>query len=433
MQDNSILNFIGDFINAGLREVFAGGTVEQISLDEETKKLSITARFDRYIEDSCILSAQNEIKTALEINKAVIEPRYHHSAFSDKCAPQLVRVMKENIAAANGFLENAKLDFSENSVVITVFNGADILNEAGAKDFLIKYIKEVFDLRVDVVIKGEGGAPKLDSPEYVQMQANNVKIEVPVAEETKKPKAPKQEYDDLPISLTNAKIIYGNKIKSKPVPLSDISIEDGNVTVWGKIFSLDMRDTRDGKRKIINFNITDKTNSYTVKIFEATQNCEQLAAGIADGKVVMLRGHVEYDDYIKTECIKATSVMLIEEIDIKDTAEEKRVELHMHTNMSAMDGLTDAGKLVARAAKWGHKAVAITDHGVVQAYPAAAAAAKKNGIKVIYGMEGYLVDDSAKIVTGNVDMPLRGTFIVFDVETTGLRTDRVRLTEIGAV
>ena len=152
MQDNSILNFIGDFINAGLREVFAGGTVEQISLDEETKKLSITARFDRYIEDSCILSAQNEIKTALEINKAVIEPRYHHSAFSDKCAPQLVRVLKENIAAANGFLENAKLDFSENSVVITVFNGADILIEAGAKDFLIKYIKEVFDLRVDVVI-----------------------------------------------------------------------------------------------------------------------------------------------------------------------------------------------------------------------------------------------------------------------------------------
>ena len=117
-----------------------------------------------------------------------------------------------------------------------------------------------------------------------------------------------KEYEDLPISLTNAKVIYGNKIKSKPVPLKGISIEDGNVTVWGKVFSLDMRDTRDGKRKIINFNITDKTSSYTVKIFEAVQNCEQLVANISDGKVVMLRGHVEYDDYIKTYCIKANSV-----------------------------------------------------------------------------------------------------------------------------
>ena len=432
MQENNILNFIGEFINAGLREIFSSGLVERISLDEETMKLSITARFDRYIEDNFILNAQNEIKSALGINKAVITPLYPQSAFSDKCIPQLKRVIKENIAAANGFLENAKFTVRENAVEIHVFNGADILCEAGAKEFLSKYIRDTFGVQSEVEITGESSA-KLDSPEYVQMQAEGIKIEVPVEEDLSKPKEAKQEFDDLPISLTNAKVIYGNKIKSKPVPLSGISIEDGNVTVWGKVFSLDMRDTKDGKRKIINFNITDKTNSYTVKIFEAVQNCEQLVAGISNGKTVMLRGHVEYDDYIKTYCIKANSVMIIDEIPIKDTAEEKRVELHMHTNMSAMDGMTGAAKLVARAAKWGHKAVAITDHGVVQAFPEAAAAAKENGIKVIYGMEGYFVDDSVKIVTGEKDMPLSGTFIVFDVETTGLRTDMVRLTEIGAV
>ena len=432
MQDNSILNFIGEYINAGLREIFSGGLVERVSLDEETLKLNLVARFDRYIEDNFILNAQNEIKSALGINKAIITPLYHHSAFSDKCIPQLVRAIKENVAAANGFLENAKITINDNSIEIFVFNGAEILIESGAKEFVTRYIKDTFGVAVDVEIKGEGGA-KLDSPEYVQMQADGIKIEVPVEEDLNKPKAPKQEYEDLPISITNAKVIYGNKIKSKPVPLNGISIDDGNVTVWGKIFSLDMRDTKDGKRKIINFNITDKTSSYTVKIFEATQNCEQLVAGLANGKTIMLRGHVEYDDYIKTYCIKANSIMIIEEIPIKDTAEEKRVELHMHTNMSAMDGMTAASKLVARAAKWGHKAVAITDHGVVQAYPEAAAAAKENGIKVIYGMEGYFVDDSVKIVTGEKDMPLDGTFIVFDVETTGLRTDKVRLTEIGAV
>ncbi len=432
MQENNILNFIGDYINAGLREIFTGGLVERISLDEETLKLSIVARFDRYIEDNFILNAQNEIKSALGINKAVITPLYHQSAFSDKCIPQLVRAIKENVAAANGFLENAKITVKDNIIEIFVYNGADILIESGTKDFVSRYVKDTFGVLVAVEITGEASA-KLDSPEYVQMQADGIKIEVPVEEDLSKPKEAKQEYDDLPISLTNAKVIYGSKIKSKPVPLSGISIEDGNVTVWGKVFSLDMRDTKDGKRKIINFNITDKTSSYTVKIFEAVQNCEQLVAGLANGKTIMLRGHVEYDDYIKTYCIKANSIMIIEEIPIKDTAEEKRVELHMHTNMSAMDGMTSAAKLVARAAKWGHKAVAITDHGVVQAYPEAAAAAKENGIKVIYGMEGYFVDDSVKIVTGEKNMPLDGTFIVFDVETTGLRTDKVRLTEIGAV
>ncbi|MBQ2903631.1 MAG: PolC-type DNA polymerase III [Clostridia bacterium] len=432
MQENSILNFIGEYINPGLREIFSGGTVERISLDEETMKLSITARFDMYVEDRFIISAQNEIKNALGINKAVIIPLYHRNAFTQACVPQLARAMKDNIAAANGFLENAQFTLRDDAVDIYVFNGAEILIESGAKEFLSKYIRDTFGVQVTVEIKGEGGA-KLDSPEYVQMQAEGIKIEVPVEEDLSKPKAAKQEFEDLPISLTNAKVIYGNKIKSKPVPLKEISIEDGNVTVWGKVFSLDMRDTKDGKRKIINFNITDKTNSYTVKIFEAVQNCEQLVDNLADGKVVMLRGHVEYDDYIKTYCIKANSIMIIEEIPVKDTAEEKRVELHMHTNMSAMDGLTSAKKLVARAAKWGHKAVAITDHGVVQAFPEAAAAAKDNGIKVIYGMEGYFVDDSVKIVTGEKNMPLSGTFIVFDVETTGLRTDRERLTEIGAV
>ncbi len=432
MQDNNILNFIGEYISRDLREIFSHGLVEHIFLDEEAMKLNITARFDTYIEDKYIVSAQNEIKSAVGVGKVTINPLYNRSMFTQECVPQLIRALKENIAAANGFLENARFTFNDNSVEIFVNNGAKILIEAGAREFLSKYIKETFGVQTEIKIIGETGA-KLDSPEYIEMQASGIKISVPVEEDISKPKEPKKEYDDLPISLTNAKVIYGNRIKSKPVPLKDISIEDGNVTVWGKVFSLDIRDTKDGKRKIINFNITDKTNSYTVKIFEAVQNCEQLVAGISNGKTVMLRGHVEYDDYIKTYCIKANSIMLIDEITVEDTAPEKRVELHMHTNMSAMDGMTSAAKLVARAAKWGHKAVAITDHGVVQAFPEAATAAKENGIKIIYGMEGYYVDDSVKIVSGSGDMPLNGTFIVFDVETTGLRTDKVRLTEIGAV
>ena len=237
MNENSILNFIGEYINAGLREILSGGTVERIFLDEDTMKLDISARFDRYVEDVYIINAQNEIKNAIGVNKVTINPYFYQSAFSDKCIPQLVRATKENIAAANGFLENAKVDFIENNITITVFNGADILIDAGAKDFLVKYIKEHFDVVCTVEIKGENTA-KIDSPEYIQMQAETVKIEVPVAVDEKKPKKPEKEFEDLPISLTNAKVIYGSKIKSKPVPLKGISIEDGNVTVWGRVFSL---------------------------------------------------------------------------------------------------------------------------------------------------------------------------------------------------
>ena len=300
----------------------------------------------------------------------------------------LIRAVKENIAAANGFLDSAKFGFADGSVSLTVPDGAQLLIDAKTPEFLERFISETFDKRVKVSIDSGKTAVTIDSPEYVEMQSKNVNIEIP-KEAPPERKKPKQEYDDLPISLTNAKVIFGSRIKSKPVALKGVSIEDGNVTVWGSVFALQIRDTRDGKRKIITFNITDKTNSFTVKIFETSQNCETLVKNISDGACVMLRGHVEYDDYIKSYCIKANSVMLI--------------------------------------------AVAITDHGVVQAFPEAAAAAKGSDIKIIYGMEGYFVDDSVKAFSGSSDMPIDGTFIIFDVETTGLRTGVDRLTEIGAV
>ena len=431
MQERGLLYFIGEHINAGLRDMLSCGEVIRISFDEDTMQLFITAKFDRYVDDKFIVMARNELKTALGINKVTLKGVYPQSALSEECAPLFLRLLKENVAAANGFLENAKVSVDATAVKFDIYDGASILNEAGAPEFLEKYISECFDVKVKVSFNGQAHIT-IDSPEYVKMQAENVKVET-VKVEPKEPKKPKREYDDLPISLTNAKTIYGNQIKSKPVPLNGISIEDGNVTVWGNTFGLDIRDTKDGKRKIIKFNITDKTNSFTVKVFELAQNCEQLVKYITNGITLMVRGHVEYDDYIKDYCIKANSIMLIEEMPVKDTAENKRVELHMHTNMSAMDGLSSATALIKRAAKWGHKAVAVTDHGVVQAFPEAAAAAKKNGIKVIYGMEAYYVDDSVKAVTGDSEMPLSGTFIIFDTETTGLLTGVDRLTEIGAV
>lgn len=432
MRNNDILNFIAPCLNGELSEALSGGEIISIAFDDGALALSAAVKFARLIPDRLILDAQKAVRDYFGIRKVTLRPVYEGVELSQDCAPMLIRAVKENIAAANGFLDAASFEFADGEVILNVADGAQLLIDAQTPEFLERFIAETFDKRVKVTVNSGKTAVTIDSPEYVEMQSKNVNIEIP-KEAPPERKKPKQEYNDLPISLTNAKVIFGSKIKSKPVALKGVSIEDGNVTVWGSVFALQIRDTRDGKRKIITFNITDKTNSFTVKIFEMSQNCEQLVKNISDGACVMLRGHVEYDDYIKSYCIKANSVMLIDRIEAGDDAPEKRVELHMHTNMSAMDGMTPAKKLVQRAIKWGHRAVAITDHGVVQAFPEAAAAAKGSDIKIIYGMEGYFVDDSVKAFNGSSDMPLDGTFIIFDVETTGLRTGVDRLTEIGAV
>ncbi len=161
------------------------------------------------------------------------------------------------------------------------------------------------------------------------------------------------------------------------------------------MFSLETRESKDGRYSIINFNITDYTSSYPVKVFGERKKCEELVANLKDGKTVLVRGAINMDTYMHTYLINARAVTEIEKIEKQDNAPEKRVELHLHTNMSAMDGMTSAKELVSRAIAWGHKAVAITDHGVVQAFPEACNTAAKAGIKIIYGMEGYLVDDDA--------------------------------------
>ena len=151
----------------------------------------------------------------------------------------------------------------------------------------------------------------------------------------------------------------------------------------------------------------------------------------------MVYGRINYDDYLRDYVMRPSSISTVEAVETQDTAEEKRVELHLHTSMSAMDGMTPAGDLVMRAYQYGHPAIAITDHGVVQAFPDAAKAQRKirkkgGDIKIIYGVEAYMVNDVITAATGG-DEPFDGTFVVFDVETTGINAAKERLTEIGAV
>jgi len=160
---------------------------------------------------------------------------------------------------------------------------------------------------------------------------------------------------------------------------------------------------------------------------------ENVIERLKENVSVKVRGEAQYDKFSKELTVIASDIIEVPKKTKKDNAEKKRVELHLHTQMSAMDGVTPVKELVKRAHEWGHKAIAITDHGVVQAYPDAADAGKKFGIKIIYGIEAYLLDDAVPIVYYANGHPIDGEFVVFDIETTGLQADKDKITEIGAV
>ncbi|SKA87005.1 DNA polymerase III catalytic subunit, PolC type [Caloramator quimbayensis] len=227
-------------------------------------------------------------------------------------------------------------------------------------------------------------------------------------------------------------IIYGKKLAGENIKIASIKEEIGNAVISGEVFKTDIRETKNGKY-IFSFFITDYTSSITVKFFPKPEIIESLKSEIKEGAFLKVQGDVVFDKYLKEIIIMASAIEIIEIQKRMDICEEKRVELHLHTQMSTMDGVSSATSLIKRAKEWGHSAIAITDHGVVQAFPEVADACKKYGIKAIYGVEGYLVDDGEPIIIKSNKQNLDDEFVVFDIETTGLNQNNDEIIEIGAV
>ena len=248
-----------------------------------------------------------------------------------------------------------------------------------------------------------------------------------------------------------AKPIIGRSIGDKPVEIRELTGESGLTVIQGEIFKLETKELKGGEMLLVSFAVTDYTSSILCKYFfryrprfarkgeaeetpitdEERQAVNDKVARIKVGMNVKIRGECLYDSYAREISVNVRDMVEAEKEEREDTAPEKRVELHMHTNMSTLDALTPAEDLIARAAKWGHPAVAITDHGVLQSFPAAFKAAKGK-IKLIPGCEGYLVDDKA-IVAGADERPYDGPIVVLDFESTGLNTAKAKIIEVGAV
>lgn len=234
---------------------------------------------------------------------------------------------------------------------------------------------------------------------------------------------------------SSTSLTIGYEIKDPIVPIEQIQDEEKRIAIQGYVFDAETRELRSG-RTLLTFKITDYTDSILVKIFSNDKEDVPLLQAVKKGIWVKVRGGIQHDTFVRDLVMIAKDINEIKPVQKQDLAkeDEKRVELHLHSPMSQMDAVTSCSRLIEQASKWGHKAIAITDHGVVQSFPEAYSAGKKNGIKILYGLEANLVDDGVPIAYNPQNRYLKDeTYIVFDVETTGLSAVYNTIIELAAV
>lgn len=436
------------------------GELTQLDINKQSRLIILSVNFSELIGRDLLFEAEKSITKVLAYH-AVIKPHFPTELFSADYFPQLYTAVRRDIPSINGTLNNAEVKFENNTLTINLLNGGKtLLDSKGFDKALVKQIYEEFNLHISVIYTGtfeveenneeykaaiQNAQEKINrenlqkAAEFYQEEAETAKQreEIHAENTTAEIEIREGKFSTPQIVQSSIRPLYGRSIRGKMIPISSISGDSGRIVVWGDVFDIEKKVTKSGDKNIFTIDITDYTGSTTAKIFNSIKE-SAVIDNIKKGDTIVVHGDVEYDKYAGELVVNARSVGTAQKVKVVDNAEKKRVELHMHTNMSQMDAVTSAGDLVNRAYQWGHKAVAITDHGVAQAFPDAMKAADKinkdeEKIKVIYGVEAYFMDDLVESVKGDADTGFDGTFICFDIETTGLSAARDKITEIGAV
>nr|WP_295245839.1 PolC-type DNA polymerase III [Ruminococcus sp.] len=450
----------GSQFGINLPQQISQGELTQLNINKQARLITLAVKFNGLVECNTLFDTEKLITKTLAYH-TVIKPHFPTELFSADYFPQLYAAVRRDIPSINGTLNNAEVRFENNTLTINLLNGGKtLLDSKGFDKALIKLISEEFNLYISVNYTGtfeveenseEYKAAIQDAQEKInrenlQKAAEFYQEEVETAEKREEKHA---ENTTVEIEVREGKFatpqiiqssirpLYGRSIRGKMIPISSISGDSGRIVVWGDVFDIEKKVTKSGDKNIFTIDITDYTGSTTAKVFNSIKE-SAVIDNIKKGDTIVVQGDVEYDKYAGELVVNARSIGTAQKVKVVDNAEKKRVELHMHTNMSQMDAVTSAGDLVNRAYQWGHKAVAITDHGVAQAFPDAMKAADKinkdeEKIKIIYGVEAYFMDDLVESVKGDADTGFDGTFICFDIETTGLSAARDKITEIGAV
>lgn len=451
--------------------ILNSGVVSRSLVDKEKRCLEVYADFDTVISKKQLYALEEKVKVAYELQLCRIKPRYPSEAFSFEYLKDVLLETERAGVVARGFF--GSFDYSVEGNIITVkipFSeyGIDLLDTARTPAVIENIIKDEFGLSYKVIIKQNGDDILQMSDEYrsrlenidrqihsaqerytVSLKAANNFQAISDEQEEKLPRVASvygegniERNDDgslrigsITFDISAPQYVIGIPFKIEPVLIATVTRPMKNITFIGEVFNYIEEEARNKDKFNVSFGIFDGNASIFVRRYSMdVSDAKELKGAVKNGMVVAVHGYTKNERNDATELFMNYSDIAVISKKVRvDNAPKKRVELHLHTTMSSMDALIPPDVAVKTAQSWGHSAVAITDHGNVQGFPEAMIASEKLGMKVIYGMEAYFVNNTASVIYGGYQGGFDDEMVVFDIETTGLSAETCKITEIGAV
>ena len=444
-------------------------SAQEVSLRADKEKRLIEARvtFPRLVDKELLYEIEKEIAQAYNLNFMKILPRYRADLFDERYFSQILCESERVGVVARGFFSGCDYTFNGREITVSVpFNvgGVYLLEDAQTPRVIENIILAEFGERYTVKIVNDERLAKESEDRTKRRMAEldegikkaSIVYENPPksAEESEvKGKRVQTLFEGESVvernenictigtrrfDISSPEFIYGNEFDVSPVPIASLEGQSRNLCIVGEVFGFSQEPSRKGDKVNTSFCVYDGNTSIEVRAYRGKEESDQIAENLKNGESYAFYGYAKHDTRkggIVDEDLtfSFSSFARIAEIKREDKAEKKRVELHLHTQMSAMDALIPPEEAVERAKEWGQTAIAITDHGNVQAYQMAMKKAEKLGVKIIYGLEAYYVNDRVSAVVGDYKGRFDDEFIVFDIETTGLSVMNCQIIEIGAV
>ncbi len=438
------------------------GRIKSINLFKKANKLELIITADEFIKIEDIYKFEQYLKQRFNIFEAHIKVEYTREIDIDLQSEWnlIICYMAHKHPLSKAFLRNSTIEIYDKEITVKMITkGKMVLDAKKFDEILSQIIENIYGLKFKITFVEDISeeATKLYFEHAMKLEQEAIKQAQIMATEVVNDQGDKSNKEgkevsknkeqntsqDISVSIEVPKeeesspLIYGRsmKLKEQLVKIIDLSVDSGKIVLDGEILNIDSRELKNGKALVM-FDLYDGSSTITCKVFSEGDKSKELIGKLKGAKGIKLEGTAQFDPFAKELGVIAN--VIIESTGLKkqtriDNSKEKRVELHMHTQMSQMDGMTSATDLLKRAAKWGMKSIAITDHGVVQAFPEAHHFCEKNpDLKVIYGVEAYLAPDRTPVVAFPRGQDIDNTtYCILDLETTGFSFRTEKITEIG--
>ncbi len=418
--------------------------VRSLAADKTENRITAYLYSERIIDSSELRGAEAVISARYRLNRTVLIPCYPRELFGEEYFLALDKRLREEFPSAIGYLSGAEWSLRDGSVIVLrLHNGLNGFFNSCVR-FIKNAVENEFGMNIEVEVETVEGC---DTSAEERLESLRRQIEDEAKQAASKPKeapvskepiaAPAKDNSSRfrkKLNEESGEVVLGKSAFGEYIDINTIEEAFGDISIKGEIFATECREFEERGVATYSFDMTDYTGSVRVVVRNIKlENLGEVSGKLKKGAYVHVYGSTQYDMYLKDTVVRPRNIVLGKAKRREDTCTEKRVELHLHTNMSTMDGITPTADIIKRAAEWGHKAIAITDHGVVQAFPDAMNSAPKAGIKVLYGVEAYYGGNrKTQVVTGNIASDFDGEFVCFDIETTGLYKKTCKIIEIAA-